>query len=305
MTAAANDPRVNAAANDPNDSYDPIRRSMAFRARKAFAVLRVVEVLHALGSHVHGDYVADAIARERACDVRIIEASVPASVICYAEEVLKVSSGVTIVEQQQQRQDLNALRLGLVIDGVDGGEPCCVAAIELRPHFFSNFSKAVVAFDRQILSLSKERLYKRCVAPGTVQSLLGRAKAQRFCLAPSFCASAVHHARAMRDAVGLLDAGWTMDDAMAGRDAWVAFGWSERDGAQRVDAHRVDMHAHDECPICQEKFKTEDVVVNLPCNHNFHAACENGRESSGICFWLEKGVAPRATCPCCRAPVYQ
>jgi hypothetical protein len=58
--------------------------------------------------------------------------------------------------------------------------------------------------------------------------------------------------------------------------------------------------ANDVCPLCHEAFASNDIVLNLACNHNFHACCSTGGASSvGICDWLGTNV----TCPYCRAVV--
>jgi hypothetical protein len=105
--------------------------------------------------------------------------------------------------------------------------------------------------------------------------------------------------------------GWRMDDAEGGRNSWVVGRWDSLASA-RLQQH-VQVHAHCGCPICCETFAPGDAVVNLPCNHNFHAVCSglppspasggstSAREySSGICAWLCEG---QGTCPCCRADV--
>lgn len=47
-----------------------------------------------------------------------------------------------------------------------------------------------------------------------------------------------------------------------------------------------------ECAVCLEKFKADDELLSLPCNHSFHKAC--------LLPWIESN---HSCCPCCRADV--
>ncbi|MCO5564081.1 hypothetical protein L7F22_017737 [Adiantum nelumboides] len=49
---------------------------------------------------------------------------------------------------------------------------------------------------------------------------------------------------------------------------------------------------HVECPICLEKFETNDKMLRLPCNHPFHVDC--------ILPWLRSN---NDKCPFCRAQI--
>ena len=271
---------------------------------------RVADVMLALGAHLTGDFVADAIARRSPEDVRLIEASVPASVVRQTTDVLQVASGVkVVVEGTACNACCGMTRLAVLVSGEHA------TSIEIRPHSGGIITLdgrgATIAFDRHILALSSDRLYKRCPTPVSVRALLGRARAKKFCLVPGFCrrecplvkqqqVRPANHAHAMRSASNLIsESGWVMDDAMAGRDAWVASSW-EHVGLMRLTPGGLDPMAHDECPICQERFSRSDIVVNLPCNHNFHAVCHPA-SGGGLCAWLE---TEQASCPCCRVAVF-
>jgi hypothetical protein len=58
--------------------------------------------------------------------------------------------------------------------------------------------------------------------------------------------------------------------------------------------------SEDVCAMCQESFEYNDIVINMACNHNFHACATNKEGSTsgckGICEWIAKSP----TCPCCR-----
>lgn len=153
------------------------------------------------------------------------------------------------------------------------------------------------------------------------------------------------HARAMCVAARLvLERGWRMDDQQVGRRAWVvarrdSLGRARGDGclglgvrgsasacpgpsasasaatlpsawppaAADVPSPSPALMAVEVCPICHDRFHASDVIVNLPCNHNFHAVCHRddprgagGGNGGGMCAWLQSG---HGTCPCCRAAV--
>ena len=170
-------------------------------------------------------------------------------------------------------------------------------------------------FDHQILSKSRRACYlKRVSAPHAMQpsadiaSQLIRAQKRRFCLVnPCYLVTAAQHAAAIQYAAQMVDHhGWCMDDHGLGRTGWVVSRWSDVLCAPErvrgvVDQSTVSIAQHLECPLCLSDFTYNDVVVNLPCNHNFHVQCSPASGSSGFVQWLLSGDNP--TCPCCRANV--
>jgi hypothetical protein len=145
-------------------------------------------------------------------------------------------------------------------------------------------------------------------------------------------------ADAMSKATVLIGHGWKMDDWLDGPNGWVVSRWIDISSTRRsvvhshpssslkahpsssLKAHPSSLKAHSNCPLCYEKFDEQDIVVNLPCNHNFHVNChcdspghpgspdrpipstsyENNSIKSGLCAWLSTG---HVTCPCCRAHI--
>lgn len=103
--------------------------------------------------------------------------------------------------------------------------------------------------------------------------------------------------------------GWHMDDLACGRSSWVVATWERMLNAPlsvRVFADHSSsgcssptLTQHDTCPLCQEAFAVEDVVVNLACNHNFHGCCLPKGSHNGLCSWLRIN----GSCPCCRIAV--
>jgi len=48
------------------------------------------------------------------------------------------------------------------------------------------------------------------------------------------------------------------------------------------------LHSQNECPICLEEFKSDDVVYKLECNHNYHKSC------------LDTWFVRKNSCPMCK-----
>ena len=133
--------------------------------------------------------------------------------------------------------------------------------------------------------------------------------------------------------------GWVMDDMIRGRKSWIVAKWSMLkkkpdlvrtkifrtvDGITEGAAKHMlskSLYAHvcnqpdaptrsDTCAICQEGFLSDDIIVNLSCNHNFHWVCNSsppttvGESTScggrvgvdGLCTW----ISSNRSCPYCR-----
>ena len=155
--------------------------------------------------------------------------------------------------------------------------------------------------DFTILSSSADMVYiGKQHKPGTVHATLRRLTDRRFCLS----VIPRNPKKAIQKSAQLISNGWTMDDQIHGREAWVVGRWSD----MTVRPHKVRRNAlhlsnHKECAICLTAFRDTDVVVNLACNHNFHAIqCNSSLHSSSICTWIDSldSEGLRVTCPCCR-----
>jgi hypothetical protein len=148
--------------------------------------------------------------------------------------------------------------------------------------------------------------------------------------------AAAGHAASMVHAARLAtDRGWRMDDLICGRAGWVVASWGSicgDPGSVRTSSSLTSfstssgdpkggpkggptsdapsgaptgatlLSSHANCPICYERFHAADTVVNLPCNHNFHAVCSGPASDccNGICAWVASG---HVTCPCCRTAI--
>jgi hypothetical protein len=301
--------------------------------------------LTALGGHLSGDYVVHSLVRDDPASVEVLECSIAAQPLLLAVGVLQ-AAGCTVtavdatheserqrpydtldgIEMHQQRRQTLSVRTP---DGDLVGAP--PLTVELSCHRFSPPSTLI--FDWHHLVASRGRLYVRPIststptkAPPPLDLLLRRVHRGSFCLSaccpPSNAADGAHlHGRAICRAARLAledPTKWRMDDLFAGRRGWVATTWELLPEARtKILSIGGDSAAtrpptvHDHCPICYEAFLATDAVVNLPCNHNFHAVCNrsvatfanNGLSvagGGGLCAWLSGG---QHTCPCCRAEV--
>lgn len=207
----------------------------------------------------------------------------------------------------------------------------------------------MAVFDWQLLGLSKDRLYVRRQAMGSqngamtgdathsadrLMRLMHRAREGVFCISPGAIvladcglgmespsgASSEDHERAValwheatvRKTVELLRSAFfsRMDDWMLGRRVWVVSSWA-RLASARQPVVGVNPKTHDQCAICHERFEDPDLIINLPCNHNFHVACHRAPvtpsampppPTGGLSAWLRSG---KASCPCCRASLFK
>jgi len=281
--------------------------------RLGAALSLVVGLLQSLGGHVHGDHVLHALARGDAASVEVVECSLTATAMAFAPAVLQAAG--CHVTGTSRRMSVRAPA---------HSSPIAVELSTYSSMLHAPSSLPPTVFDWQHLVSCRTRLYMRrqtgradVMMLPPIETLLCRARLGKFCLSDG-CPSSEKadgdqiHGKAMCRAARLvLERGWSMDDMLAGRHSWVASRWDAMQSARCHDQPLSNLQppiatTHDHCPICYERFCAADVVVNLPCNHNFHAACHSQPTTSasgggGICAWLAAG---QHSCPCCRAEVF-
>lgn len=114
-------------------------------------------------------------------------------------------------------------------------------------------------------------------------------------------------------AIKFIKGGWFMDDNVLGRRCWVVAFWKNiRTQPRRIRLYDKDndiklMTEHSLCSCCHELFQDNDIVVNTPCNHNFHWICKTLDHSecpdSGLKCWLWKHN--KNSCPACREKIFE
>jgi hypothetical protein len=140
------------------------------------------------------------------------------------------------------------------------------------------------------LTFIKERIFKR-----------------RFCLISNDTTNLVYIVKNIEKAIKLINLKWIMDDLILGDKSWIVSRWDDllfRIQEIRIfyDIDKISLLKNcDECCLCQEKFKNEDIVINTVCNHNFHWICNNS-ESAGLFLWVKN--QNKSTCPFCRMTIY-
>jgi hypothetical protein len=269
--------------------------------------------------------------------VTTIECTLPIATIIYAPTVL-TSSGYTVIDEgspdftEQNTRRLYTLKGLCSLDTA----PFFKSRDEAEPH--------PIHFDWNMITLSRDRLSIRRPFPKSLKytgdvmtAVIARIINSKFCIMPltvelhdedEDAADTTHNskvakldANAMRKATCLVENGWKMDDWLDGSNGWVVSRWIDLLGTRNF-TQPPSLKTHSSCPLCYERFAEDDIVVNLPCNHNFHVNCHPNRctppdvlpstssrgnqsatsqtTTSGLCAWLSNG---HVTCPCCRAHI--
>lgn len=100
----------------------------------------------------------------------------------------------------------------------------------------------------------------------------------------------------INNAVKLCEEGWKMDDFILQNKSWLVNKWVNYISGCRLtytNDQSEQLLSRNECCLCHEKFKSNDIVFNTQCNHNFHWNC-NG--NNGLCIWFKTIT----NCPICR-----
>lgn len=96
-------------------------------------------------------------------------------------------------------------------------------------------------------------------------------------------------------------ANWTMDDFYA-RPTWIVGKWDDIVIGKHRRKHTREMYSQmvslNQCCLCHDKFKTNDIVFNTACNHNFHWMCN---AKNGLKVWVEHS---KTCCPVCRCNMF-
>lgn len=155
-------------------------------------------------------------------------------------------------------------------------------------------------FDYQMLSMSSDRLFLNAHLPHPRKGvlfldLLTRVIHKRFSLL-STCPvvtgplGVTFHTHAIYAAKERVRHGWVMDDFMHSKRSWIVNKWTD-----------LSDRKYQHCPLCYDAFNHDDIVIHLPCQHNYHVACEVQNQAGGLLAWLRQG---NGTCPCCRELIF-
>lgn len=94
---------------------------------------------------------------------------------------------------------------------------------------------------------------------------------------------------------------WTMDDHY-NRPTWIVGKWDNIVIGKHRRKHTREMYNQmvslNECCLCHDRFKSNDVVLNTACNHNFHWMCN---ANTGLKAWVEQS---KTCCPVCRCNMF-
>jgi hypothetical protein len=107
-------------------------------------------------------------------------------------------------------------------------------------------------------------------------------------------------------ALRMIMKGWVMDDTLLGNKTWVIAQWSILNNQLKMIRTKYDKEKYDkmvsmtECTICNEEFKSSDIIFNTKCNHSFHwnEMCASYTiRCKGLKEWVKRG---NINCPICR-----
>ena len=86
----------------------------------------------------------------------------------------------------------------------------------------------------------------------------------------------------------------------------IFFKWSDREKLEKKNLRNLykkddykKILSQDECIICSNKFKEDDIVINTSCNHNFHWKTDYNLniDCPGVSNWITNH---KYNCPICR-----
>lgn len=86
----------------------------------------------------------------------------------------------------------------------------------------------------------------------------------------------------------------------------IFFKWSDREELEKKNLRNLykkedykKILSQDECIICSNKFKDNDIIINTSCNHNFHwkTDCNLNIDCPGVSNWITNH---KYNCPICR-----
>ena len=203
-----------------------------------------------------------------------------------------------------------------MLESNNNATPC--QPITLRAHLLSKktFRSSRPAFDVDLLSEDDSSMYIRSVTPSIryivdkITFIKERICERKFTLLESMrlgkfqtkdMSTLIDHA------YSLINKGWKMDDLLLKNDTWVVAKWG--DLAHQTNTIRTSV-THDvltkvtncdECCLCQEKFKDNDIVISTSCSHNHHWICPHDG-CSGLKYWVKE--QKKSCCPFCRTAMF-
>lgn len=243
---------------------------------------RIVNIVYAFNGRVNGDYVINVV-RDSIESVKEIECSLPTQAMRFVKPMLQL-------EYDVEDKDYTTLVLkhrAYAKHAVD------FKYVAYDPQYSSSsLNPSKIEFDIDLLCMSKCSLHvRRNQEQMDLNTLMHRVRKQMFSIIETDKKSETshEHAAAINRASELIKQGWKQDTKSSSKPTWVVTKWANVKNLPLVHCHKKFSALVTQCAICCESFESEDVIINLSCNHNFHISCHKK--------WLETG---NMTCPCCR-----
>lgn len=272
----------------------------------AMHVSRIAGVVKAFRGDISGEFASRGVVQGNMAGISTLECRVPPEAIAFLVPVLRMDYAVTV--ETGSCVDARRHIYDVWIPGMPDIRP-----LRLRVHPTCRRmwqTEGTVIFDVDALAVDSHSMFLRMQpmafrgVDDRLAFVIDRVRRGAFCV---LATTTSDRGAAMRRAIEMVAAGRVMDDAVMGRSAWVAASWEtlvRNPGSVRrtrgpssafhLSSSSLPLPAkHDVCPLCQETFALDDMVINLGCNHNFHGACSS---NEGICTWMSS----HDTCPCCR-----
>ena len=258
-------------------------------------VKNVADTIFALHGHISGDYVVCGVLNgdfKRVCEVTC---SIPKNLVHYLPRVLAIQWTVESLSQNHFAISSNMF-------------PTVKIELSVTPYSSGDAPNSQSAFDLDMLTMSSSAIYTSLAKTHRMPRmplgvLITRCREKRFSHMDTYGDPNVQ-ALAMARAAKLLSNGYTMDDFAYGRVSWVVSEWGNINLSRRPLANKPltihpvnELSSIQQCAICCDYFKHDDLVVNLACNHNFHVG---PFKCGGITSWLARGDG---RCPCCRKSI--
>lgn len=173
------------------------------------------------------------------------------------------------------------------------------------------FRVSFIDFDVNLLTENDSSLFLRVVPyamkylPDKLQFIKDRISKKNFS-----CLDTFKGERALDDLIIIIEKSikmtlknWEMDDCLQNKSTWVVGKWGQFVQRKHKKKYSHEQHkqlvANEECSLCYEKFKSDDIILNTACNHNFHWKCNH---TNGLAFWVKD--REKNTCPCCRSDMF-
>jgi hypothetical protein len=280
---------------------------------------KIIKYVKSFHGDIFGGYLRDRYANVR--NSHDLDCRVDRELIKYLINVLSVDFNVmeNLIGINYRKMDIISYTISQ--RNPSRGENPWSVKLDILCNSYTNWFSYPCDFDVNLLSENNDVLQVRPIIspailhiPDRLNHIISRAISKRFALVTipknSFSDIIVLLIRSK----SLIDRGWLMDDLYLGKNSWLFNKWKNIKSKpydirkRHTEKNIKSMIEQQDCCLCHETFKDDDIVFNSCCNHNFHWECYNtpttppspssSLELSGIYNWFN--VKQSFLCPFCR-----